>query len=61
MKTIKILGQKISILDERIAYNQYRLLFQAEADRAVNRFKEIYSQNGNLDEVSCVSRCADSL
>lgn len=51
MKTIKILGQKISILDERIAYNQYRLLFQAEADRAVNRFKEIYSQNGNLDEV----------
>lgn len=51
MKSMKVLGQSVDIPDSRISYNQYRLMFQAEADQAVHRFEQLYRQNQNLDDV----------
>lgn len=51
MKSTKVLGQSVDIPDSRISYNQYRLMFQAEADQAVHRFEQLYRQNQNLDDV----------
>ena len=48
---MKVLGQSVDIPDNRISYNQYRLMFQAEADQAVHRFEQLYRQNQNLDDV----------
>lgn len=48
---ISVLGQVVSISKQREAYNNYRLLFQVEADKAKSIFQDLYQQNTSLDMV----------
>lgn len=51
MDMMYVLGEAVPISDERKSYNKYRLMFQSEADKAVERFHVLYQQNRNLDNV----------
>lgn len=52
MSTLTVLSQSVTIHDAREAYNNYRLMFQKEADQAKLAFYELYhQQNTSLDDV----------
>lgn len=51
MKKLSLLGQPLQISEEREAYNRYRLLFLAEADRAQARFSQVYENYHSIDDV----------
>lgn len=51
MDTLYVLGEPFSISDARKAYNEYRLMFRSEADKAIERFHILYQRNRNIDDV----------
>lgn len=46
-----LLHKRVIISQDRLEYNRYRLMFQQEADQAVEYFQELYKQNHSLEEV----------
>ena len=49
MRTLFVFGRPVMVSDALEAYNQYRKMFQEEADRAKARFYQLYQQNNSLD------------
>lgn len=51
MRTLFVFGRPVMVSDALEAYNQYRKMFQEEADLAKARFYSLYQQNNSLDAV----------
>ena len=51
MKDLYVFDKPLVISEEREAYNQYRLMFIAEADAAKSRFSNLYKNCHSLDNV----------
>lgn len=49
MDTLYVLGEPFSISDARKAYNEYRLMFRSEADKAIESIS--YLKSGGISAI----------